>query len=131
MGTQINSYAGIGVLVDNPHVTIRERSCSHVIPERAKYCPACGKEAITEYTKLHEALTDIPENFKHIISTDEQEHFVFIVSIDTDWEFGSNGISINLEEITALKAKLKEYLDPHGLWDEEEFRLWVVNYVSY
>ena len=35
------------------------------------------------------------------------------------------------DDIDKLKEELKTKLEPHGLWDEESFGIWVIQYCSY
>lgn len=35
------------------------------------------------------------------------------------------------DDIEQLKEELKAKLEPHGLWDEESFGIWIIQYCSY
>jgi hypothetical protein len=133
MGVNVYSYAGIGVKIINPYVVTMKKNCDHSVPANAIFCPTCGKEAYISEKDLHIALKDIPDYFSHVTSTDNEDHFVFMINAMVNERGGCNSSHGGISEITLHQKKnnLREYLEPFSLWDEEFYGLWCVQYVSY
>lgn len=65
------------------------------------------------------------------------DHDYVYVGIATGEDTYSNGgdddsfVSLQADDVAQIKEKLREYLEPIGLWDEKQFGLWSVLYCSY
>lgn len=133
MSVDYNAYAVLGVMIPKEKLfrisTVPHEE--HPIPEGAEFCPKCGKRvSVTEKTPIYEEgsrqnnWTDLLGSFPIVWGTDQEEAYV--------GEWTRNGRKpIVPSSFETIKAKLREVLEPLGLWDEETFGLYAVLYCSY
>jgi len=146
-------YTIIGVRLDNKALknaikkeeekTLTEkRGCSHYVPESSKFCQECGAERIIISAKeisQDELIGQIKINYNCRASTTENKDIFVTISenyIAKTEDINSHGsyASINIptnEDMLILSSKLKEKLEPYGLWDDNNFKIWTVGYCSY
>jgi hypothetical protein len=138
MGVDYYSYLVVGCSIDDSKFEIptKVRACECVVDgiEDMKFCSSCGKEVWKE-------------DYDFVDGYEEKESFLGLPLVyDTDYnncwiairkkavggynndEFDTLDRYDNIEE---LKKELKEKLEPHGLWDEESFGIWVIQQCSY
>lgn len=146
MSVSYSSYAVIGVKIDPKKLVITEkvRNCSCEVKniEKKKFCSSCGKKVfVEEDTYIPQYDDDAHKKdfpfyyslcgFPLIYNTDNIDAFVAFICCECD-DYNDNPFSdlsnINIEEV---KTKMREKLEPMGLWNEENFGLWAVQYCSY
>lgn len=127
MSVDYYSYAVLGVElpVDKLYRTVVREHKEHKVTPGMKYCPVCGEQAFVE---VKEALFDEDEQrvggLDLIWSTDEEQAFVGLVAVERE-------ICFKVDSLDGIKAWLREELEPFGLWDEDKFGLYAVQYCSY
>lgn len=135
------SDAEIDKLVNKFTESIRSRGCSHDVEEQFDFCPKCGAPRVVvaeEEPCIEEVIDDLVDGFDAESSTDAVEWFLlaskYCVQIG-DLNYSDSSVaSIDIppySEVNALRAKLKEKLEPLGVWDETRFKFWNVGYCSY
>lgn len=146
-------YVIIGCKIDEKKLNlaiekIRDNSkkettgCSHDVPEQNKFCPECGapKKIITMngLLSVREFLDNINGLFV-VASTDEEDFFgtidrKYIVRTGDINESGGGYRELKIPsvlEVNDISSKLEQILSPYGLWDENNFKIWLVGYCSY
>lgn len=120
--------------------SVKVKGCNHKYSDKVKFCPECGSpKETTKEAPVIEVDSWIEElGLEFECSTDRIDYFF---TTDRKW-IGSTGdincgatyesipfpTSGDLREIVdTLIAKLS----PYGLWDANDFRIWVVGYCSY
>ena len=133
MGVDWTSHTILGVKLnrDKCYTTTRKPGCKHtlssnfidLIPDDWEFCPICGKQALIAEEVLVECLEDPgdwPIGIDQCITTDPEDYFVGrIISCDSYME---------IHNMSGLKQKLKDILEPYDLWDETQFKIWNVLY---
>lgn len=140
MGADYYSYLIVGCEIDEKKLKIpkKVRNCRCKVNniESSEYCSKCGRPAWDEDYDLLDGVNE-----------DEDKFFEFDIVHNTDdkncWlaismkEVGdSEGVfdAVKLEtpdNIGELRKKMKAKLGPLGLWDEEKFGVWAIQYCSY
>ena len=150
-----NSYgnAMIGCRLDNDKLAaaikayedskkVITKGCGHEYPEKNKFCPECGspRETVETVEICEEEFLRLLgfkyETTRH--TTDQNDTFVTSNKkclIETG-DINSGGtyrsmIIPSAEELAEIEAILKSKLEPHGLWEAKNFKLWVIGYCSY
>lgn len=121
------SFIVIGVMVDKNklYVTKAERNCDCEVDgiENMKFCSECGA------TVMGKVKVNIPEIEDYKIEEFPIHEFNdhSIISIPETYKKGYED-DINFVKIpenwNELKEKMKETLEPLGLWDDKEFGVW-------
>lgn len=130
------AYTIIGLKVEKDKIykMSKKRLCEHQIPEDANFCHVCGQKAYKEAEEI------IPLGKAGnicgfgIISIHNYLPSYFLVEKYVEcsgdgWNAAKQDRrqckmgSFDLEEI---KQRMKKALEPHGLWDEENFGIWCV-----
>ncbi len=143
MGVSYRVKALIGVkLTRSPFVEETVRVCSHDLPKGdAAFCPKCGEKLWTVETKPVAGYDpDSMDNFWGpfvVHSHDESEdYYVGLCPVELgDISYAENQEGSyelpTLLDIGKLAAELKEFLAPHGLWDDDfKVKLWVIGNVG-
>ena len=155
MGVDYYAYAIMGVrLHDIPPKTIKmkKKAFDHDYPRDYKVDPKTGKdlwldeeEEVPTGTAAYEFDSDRHEEnplgplpifheFQVAYSTDDKDQFIGVITNlissngDTDWEFKTFP---DIAGIAEIREKLKNLLEPFGLWHEDEFGLYSVLHCSY
>ena len=136
MGVDYSSYVVIGCKVDEKKFRINKkvRGCDCKVDniENMKFCSNCSKKVWEEDYDFIEGYEE-DESFLGIplvYNTDHRECWVPIYSGEADDRI--DNIKLNLpKSIEELKAELKTKLEPSGLWDEDSFGIWCIQYCSY
>lgn len=124
------------------------RGCSHDVDEKSKFCPQCGKPRV-----IHESKYDFREfierNDLGLECRDSTDSRFFFVTLDGTLEerVEENNLfsyQVNLDgghrpfakinfpkDIDEVKSKLKDILEPLGLWHEGNFGIWMIGKCSY
>lgn len=145
MSTTFRAEAIIGVAIPREKIFQKKphRNCEHKIPNGAKFCPTCGKEA----TRLvDESIINIPDlkygydNYEYMCDwgyllsrmglsmTENQDDELYFIGIATEARSYDEDLTqmVTIPDSGDLKQQLKDYLEPIGLWDESKFGLWSV-----
>ena len=135
MGVSYWSYLIVGCKVDKEKFKINkiERSCNCDIDKRfIKFCSKCGKEAVDESYdvidgyKEDESFLELPL----VHNTDHKDCWIAIYKEEIDDR--KNSVKIESSKtIEELKIELKSKIEPFGLWDEDSFGVWCIQYCSY
>lgn len=139
MSVSYSAYALIGVRVPVARFyhQVPIRSCAHEFDSAYHYCPICGKPA-SQYARVpmldtsHEALQGLHVIAPTPISGEPQYVYIADQYAQTDWNESAGQMPLPTgAEVLAAYAKMRAVLEPVGLWDGTQFRLWVVLNVSY
>tara|TARA_Y100000034_G_scaffold37672_2_gene46322 strand:- start:2476 stop:2889 length:414 start_codon:yes stop_codon:yes gene_type:complete len=132
-----HSYAVIGILIDKDKLYKEAKTVkafAHNHPRTMKFCPDTGKEL---WKEVREPIPEWDESetlgsFKVHTSTDSHDHVVGIIAAD-EAEMRGSGVDFTKlpDNLADEKYKLKELLEPLGLWDESKFGLYSILYCSY
>lgn len=118
--------------------TVKKRGCRSELVEGAQFCPSCGKPTwIEEEMGPWEVLEDDHKLGLHLkgkageivrfaFTTDEKRGFAGLYRIGA----GDDAGRLPWPD-RCVKEATREALEPLGLWDEESFGLWAVQYCSY
>lgn len=145
MGADYTAGALIGIRVDPTKLyrEKQEKAFKHSYPLDWKVCPKTGRElwrtvrepidgAVSRY-EGEDASKIGPYDVTY--GTDHETAFICIVSTNDTYSNAGNDcamVSIPVGfNIVEEKEKLRETLEPLGLWDEKLFGLWTVLYCSY
>jgi hypothetical protein len=135
------AHTFIGVKVDNKKIKAYQTvvssgpGCVHVFPQDAKFCPECGagKIAVNVNEEAHNFEQDVNRSSLYITwGSDGRATFVtkrkfHLESEDIEGCGGWEMMDIpSNEQVADLKAELKAFLEPKGLWEEAKFGIWCV-----
>lgn len=76
-------------------------------------------------------IISIPDGLSTAYGTDQRSWFIGFVVETGSSNGGDEEVFDHLPDIDALKNRLKNFLEPLGYWNEEEFGLYSVLYCSY
>lgn len=138
MSVSFSAIAVIGCRV-NPDLmkkNIKIRGCSHTVIgiENVSFCHHCGKPIWIErqdWIFNQDRMT--LEGLEVVASTDFKEIFVCgaVTSTSGD-EQDPSSLSLNdISDTDTMKSQVKLVLDKYGLWNEHQWGLWAVAYISY
>lgn len=147
MSVSFTGYAAIGCRVDIDKLVriTKTRGCGHDIPlvvadnqrERLRFCPVCASPLWVEIRGYiipwneFSSSFDLPDGIKTLFSTDHGE-VVFATAFTSSSSYDDKCEMIPLDlEVSWYKEKLKSVLDLYGIWDESQFGLWSIPYISY
>ena len=149
-----NAIIGIEIDVEKiiPDRIVRACGCSRKVTKDMKYCPTCSREAwrkeedpIEGYDEGESDTDTIATlfgievmNIRGVDKIDTDRYRIlqtFAIGMRVshgDINYGSNTPEMAAlpENISDIKKRLKDALEPHGLWDESKFGLWAVGEVS-
>jgi len=158
MGVSYYASAAIGIRVDPEKLFVKRRVAAcydrdgefrHACPFRKtdmanevsaaqlpKFCPECGKEpSVVKKLPIegmryddHESLW-ILDSFR-VLSTSVESRPCVVVGkfVRTGWD--KPIVFFAVPDIDAIRAKLLAALKPRGLWDDKQFGVYAVLYVS-
>ncbi len=144
MRTTYHAAAVVGCRVDRSKVFILEdvRLCSHPLPSMetqrlrmdVNFCPICGKKlwskeykSIPQYDFVDETICGL-----RVVSNEYNDEVYIaaeVAEIDTHLDYDGKSISPHGID-TTVRERIKAILEPIGLWNEEEFGIWVVMWCS-
>lgn len=138
MGADYYSYLIVGCSVDEDKFKIptKVRACKCDVDkiEDMKFCPKCGEEVWTEDYDLIEGYEE-DESFLGldlVYNTDNENCWIAIRKKEIGGYHKDDCDKLDRnDDIEQLKEELKAKLEPHGLWDEESFGIWIIQYCSY
>jgi hypothetical protein len=155
MSTSYTAHALIGQRVPEALITTPKHNdgCEHQlapddhfharatdIPRSAKHCPHCGKPVrIVESKSLFDYWDEPPDGLTFVqqdkYESDERVGYVFVGAIFSSDGCDDSGVGgkaklDNGVELGIAKDRVREFLQPLGLWDEAEFGLWAVFQIS-
>lgn len=130
-----NAIIGSRVLKSANVVTTQDRGCSHAQLLGARFCPECGKATVVKRTRKLINEDDLPEGFTLVSAFDDGTVFVGVIvaknSLDDCIDLGELDGATRLDSAELVKAKqrVREFLEPLGVWNEKEYGLWAVQTV--
>ncbi len=137
MGADYYSYAVIGIEIDPEKLVTEteERGCDCKEVPTGKFCSSCGATA-TVKVKAEDIIWEIEEDddfhgYKIIFGTDREKAYISAVWAEEDEDGSINCFNQIPNDIEGIRNKMKDTLDPLGLWDEKKFGLYSVLYCSY
>jgi hypothetical protein len=138
MGVDYYSYLVIGCLIDEDNFKIptKVRTCDCVVDgiEDMKFCSSCGDDVWKEDYDFVEDYSE-KESFLGIplvYDTDYRNCWIAIRKKEVGGYHKDESAMLDpSDDIDKLKKELKEKLEPHDLWDEESFGIWVIQACSY
>lgn len=140
MGYDAYAYAIVGLKVDPKkldsvlHKEDLVRGCSHEVDSiRTKFCPECGKPVVKSTTVPHPEF-DVDDSkffgFKLLCKNSEDRNFYYIAGEVASSSSYSGKPYLNYKNIEDIKGKMKNVLEPLGLWKESSFGIHVFLYES-
>ncbi len=142
MGADWSSSAVIGVKVSEAacYHTVRVKAFDHGHPPEWTHDPQSGKVLWREvrvcslgegYELVAIAEAAGLEVFQAGCSEDEDADFFIGIGVSTGSNRGGDYEALLSDiDLGAVRDKLKKFLEPHSLWDEKDFGLWALLYVS-
>lgn len=137
MSTTYHAAAVVGCKINKSKIFFTEkvRGCGHYSAlAEDKFCPHCGQKAwreerrsILEYDKDEGTIC----GFR--VFNNEHENYVFVAGrcTETDQFAYQPAKMLGTSTIhTEVQMKLKSALAPLGLWDYEQFGIWVIVWTS-
>lgn len=136
MGYNCEAWAVIGVPLRKQQLLLKKEvlGCSCNPDSENKFCPVCGKPAkktVEEpvFKGKHGGLPEYDEELAPDVVLRRPD------SEAADYYLGVHFVAqaryfAGIPDFTGIKEKIKGLLEPCGLWDEEDFGLWVVKYES-
>ncbi len=144
MGADYSAYAVIGVRLNpDDFITESEKTvagCGH--KHDSKFCPDCGAPKSRKTTKTVDLLEeevwcddDKWNGLDLVFGTDHKEVYLGVVCQGSYSNAGPidsfMGLKADGSEVSAIREKLKNVLEPLDLWYHGDFGLWSVLYCSY
>ena len=139
MGVDWSSYTILGVKLnrDKCYTILQKSGCSHDLPDKSfEFCPKCGQQALIAEEVLLECLEDPgdwPEGISQCTSTDQEDYFVGrIISCGSYLEEDSvTSMTAEMHSLLIFEETIRKILEPLGLWDKDQYKIWNVLYCSY
>ncbi len=132
MSCTYTAHALVGVEIDPKSLwrTVTTRSCAHDLPDGARYCPTCGKPALTERVDMVEGYDgdDKLGVVQLVWSTDKEQCFAVYQQAVTRRDCAA---VVSLPDPEVARTWLRQQLLPLGLWNVDKFGLWSVLHCSY
>lgn len=139
MGVNWTSHTILGVKLNrNKCYTILQKSgCSHDLPDKSfEFCPKCGQHALIAEEGLLDCLEDPgdwPDGIDQCTSTDDEDYFVGRIISSVYYGKGKNISSMTAEmhNLLIFEETIRKILEPLGLWDKDQYKIWNVLHCSY
>jgi len=134
MGIDYYAYVILGLPIDEDKLvtghTETIKAFDHNYPEYMSYCPKTGKKLWEDkYIVENEIdLDDISEDIESVQDDDKIYAAIFLEYMNLKRDSGS--ILLEIPNIEEAKQKMRQYLEPLGLWNEEDFGLYLVGIVG-
>jgi len=134
MGIDYYAYVILGLPIDEDKLvtghTETIKAFDHNYPEYMSYCPKTGKKLWeNKYIVENEIdLDDISEDIESVQDDDKIYAAIFLEYMNLKRDSGS--ILLEIPNIEEAKQKMRQYLEPLGLWNEEDFGLYLVGIVG-
>jgi hypothetical protein len=119
MGTTYSAYAIIGVRIPSRKLFISRMD--------ANYCSECGPRPSCQMTPIDgfngkDTLFDM-----NVVASMDQEYFyVGFICSSSENRYGKDGFLEIDKMLGEIYSHLKDELEPHDLWNENDFGLWSV-----
>ena len=133
MGVSYWSYLIVGCKVDKEKFKINKIEESCYCDVRGKqfmeYCSKCGKKVVEEDYDVIDGYEE-DESFLElplVHNTDYKDCWIAIYKEEFE-----DCVKMELPKtIEELKIELKSKIEPFGLWNEDSFGVWCIQYCSY
>jgi hypothetical protein len=115
---------------------VKLNPCYHSRDKKDKFCPECGKELYeTRYDCLFDDCKATWGKFvvNHSPGYNEDDRYYVgkeVARVGTYADTEKQFTSPSMEEIEKTKRDLKKLLEPHDMFEEELFGMWLVWYTS-
>jgi len=152
MSTSFNAYALIGVCLSKeswenglkPEPIVEEKpgcACNAEFSKK-KFCPECGQPNLVKVVinqkeidkfNTYDAVEKLAKSLKLKMACGYDGDFYCIgVGSGPAGNYEPDAIRMEIRNIdlVVIETKLRKALAPLGLWDENEFGLWAVQYVG-
>lgn len=131
------SVIGCRVSTDKLYVTTTKKTCEHPFNKSFAFCPVCGKPATTAseepqsfFDEGKEKIQDFDVLF--IDNGDDPPTYAVIGAlIATNGDYEEPLLTPLPNDVGETKERLRQALEPLGLWDTDQFGLWTILGCSY
>lgn len=139
MGVDWTSHTILGVKLnrDKCRTIVQKSGCEHDLPDKSfEFCPKCGKQTFIGEEILLECLEDPgdwPDGISQCTSTDYEDYFVgkIISSYNHEDSSDYSFMTAEMHSLLIFEETIKKILEPLGLWDKDQYKIWNVLYCSY
>lgn len=148
MSCSFYAVAGLGVMIPHDRLCRKAqmRDCPHDAPLTAKFCPECGERAWREEEVPIEGY--LPEGnsdngyeptlcglavYVHGGRETGSDHRALVTPslVRARGESSKDAVQMANPDVESARTRLRDVLEPLGLWDGSAFGLWVLADVSY
>ena len=139
MGCSYTAYTVIGCRVPDSRMyrETQVKAFDHNFGEDMKFDPQTGKPLwITERMLVNgdDYLDQSDFGGFYAVTDDPERPDFYYIGVGSEsspkYDHGNGPARMDFPVEDEVKARLKEYLEPLGLWDEAEFGIWTVQYVG-
>ena len=138
MGVSLSATAAIGVRIprDKLWADIIRGAAAHGHPNvaGARFCSACGDELAKCTRRVPwpgQPKDDIEELFGfEVVESQCEDHYVVLAydAVCARESRGANFVRMPPWDLLAVEKEMRARLEPHGLWNGDEFGIWAINH---
>ena len=137
MSFSVYIYLVRGVKLQEQDLCVEGKpQCLHKIPEAANFCPVCGKTVARQWEERPEYKDMDGEptlcGFNVVRGgTDYNDIYVGEIVAELGHYDEANAILLTIPEPLDVVQRLRNALEPLGLWNLDAFGVWLVRQISY